>query len=847
MFRTVTCPILAALLAAGTALGGGSGLNVIVVVNQNSASSVQLGNDYCEQRGVPPQNMLRLTGWTGGSTNWNPADFQTNLLKPLLEMITSRRLTNQAQFVLLSMDIPYRVTDGDSQNSTTSALFYGFKTNGAPVSGIASCSLPDNSSNSYAYSEMPFSQATPNTATTSSFLAMMLTDTNLAGAESILSRSVAADSSYPTQTVCLAKTSDSARNVRFVEFDNAVFENQVAGNYAVNRIDTDATAFTNLFGLLTGLADLALETNAFVPGAVGDSLTSYGGYILENSGQTPSLAFLEAGASGSYGTVVEPCNYTQKFPDPVDYFYQTRGFSLAEAYYQSVLNPFQGLLVGEPLAAPFARPGSADWSSLTNESVLSGQTTLSLAFAAASLPLAKADLFVDGTFFQTMTNLPPAGGNVLSVTLNGFTINYTVPTNATVASVAAGLANTLNLQTNVTQVLAFAVGDRIELQSLAINVPGSNVMASAGSAIGTAPNLTTRLNAARPVFLDTVATGYQVVTIVNQPLIGDWLQFTVIKTNSDTITIGVTNSTPGSTIGMLAQSLVNLINNNPAWQTADGLFASDFFDDDPYGGAEVQFFLYARTPGWRASQILATLNTSTNLQATPAGTNPLADNVANLRPRNHLYLSSGADFLPVSSAFDSTQIADGCHQLTAVAYEGTSVETQTRVTRNVRIQNTSLAAALAALPAGTNATLDQQLQFTVTANAADIARTELFSTGGSVGVATNQTAAVFDLSATDLGPGLHPFYALVTDQAGERCQTQTVWYRIIPAIMLTLTGTPPMLAWPAIPGRQYDLQFTTNLPAGFQTAAVITTTNSIIRWPITATGSAGFYRVRLDP
>ena len=59
--------VLAALLAAGTVWAGGSGLNVIVVVNQNSTNSVQLGNDYCEQRGVPPQNLLRMTGWTGGS------------------------------------------------------------------------------------------------------------------------------------------------------------------------------------------------------------------------------------------------------------------------------------------------------------------------------------------------------------------------------------------------------------------------------------------------------------------------------------------------------------------------------------------------------------------------------------------------------------------------------------------------------------------------------------------------------------------------------------------------------------------------------------------------------------
>ncbi len=380
-----------------------------------------------------------------------------------------------------------------------------------------------------------------------------------------------------------------------------------------------------------------------------------------------------------------------------------------------------------------------------------------------------------------------------------------------------------------------------------MTIPGSNLTVSAGSTAGAAPNLTTYLTAARPVFLDTVAVGYQVVTITNQPLIGDWLQFTVIKTNGDIITIGVTNIIPGTSIGTLAQNLVNQINTNPVLQTADGLFASDFFDDDPYGAAEVQFVLYARTPGWPASQILTMLNTSTNLQATPIGTNPLADNVSDLRPRNHLYLSSGMISLPVNFMLDTTQIADGCHQFTAVAYEGTSVATQTRVVRDVRIQNTSLAATLAALPAGTNATLEQPLQFTVKANATNISRIELFSTGGSVAVATNQATALFVISATDLGLGLHPFYALVTNQAGERYQTQRVWYRIIPAIPLAITGMPPMLSWPAIAGRQYELQSTTNLPVGFQTEAIIAATNSVIQWPIIPAGSVDFYRVRLDP
>ena len=842
----VSWVLFVTLLAGGAAWAGGSGLNVIVVVNANSTNSLALGNDYCERRGVPPQNVLRITNWTGGAINWSPSQFTNYLRNPLLALIANRGLTNQAQFVLLAMDIPYRVTDGSSANSTTSALFYGFKTNGAPVAGYASCSLPDNSSNSYCYAELPFRQAPPNTAPTNAFLAMLLTDTNLARAEAILRSGVAADSTFPTQFVRLQKTSDTTRNIRFLEADNAVFESQVAGNYAVTRLTSDATTLTNLTGWQTGLANFTLATNALVGGALADSLTSSGGYIFENSGQTPLLAFLEAGAAGSYGTVVEPCNYLQKFPDPIDYFYQARGFALAEAYYQSVQNPFQGLLVGEPLTAPFARPGLGSWNTLTNGATLSGTATLGLSFtsAATNLPLAQVDLFVDGTFLATLTNLPPAPGNLLSAVVNGTTCTYTLQATDTLASAAAGLAAAINQQTNTTQVLAYAAGDRIELQSHVLNAPGSTVTLAASASPGAAASLTTGLTAARPTFLDTVATGYQYVTVSanTAPLVGDWLQCTLIKTNTTIVTVGVTNTTAGTSLNTLVQNLMNQINSNAALTGANGVLASDYI-----GGSPVQFFLNARTVGRPASQILATFNSSTNLQVMPTGSNPLADNASDLFPRNHLYLSSGLNALAVNAALDTTALADGWHQLTAVAYEGTSVRTQTRTSVTVQIQNTSLAATLTTRPAGSNAALTQPLQFTITASQPNMARIELFSTGGLVAVATNQATADFTLVATNLGLGLHPFYALVTDQLGHRYQTPTLSYRLFPPITLALTGVPPVLSWPATPGYQYAVQATTSLPGNFQTVATITATNTLAHWALSPTNGAAFYRVQLVP
>ena len=839
-------PLCGCFIAAA-AWAGGSGLNVVVVVNQNSTNSLQLGNDYCERRGVPPQNVFRMSGWAGGAVTWNRSDFEARLRDPLLAMVAANGLSNQAQYVLLSMDIPYRVADGGSQNSTTSALFYGFKTNTAPPAGLPStCSLPDASSNSYAFSEMPFDQARPNTAPTNSFLAMMLTDTSLGAAEQILSSAVASDSTFPNQAVYLEKTSDSARTVRFVEFDDAVFDAYVRGDYGLTRINANGTAFTNILGLLTGLATFSLPTNTFVPGAIGDSLTSFGGEILESSGQTSLLAFLNAGAAGSYGTVVEPCNYAEKFPHPLDYFYQNRGFALAEAYYQSVQNPYQGLLVGEPLAAPFALRGTAEWSSLTNGTVLNEQAALSLTLfsAATNLPLGQADLFIDGIFANTLTNLPPSAGNILSVTLNGVTIDYTVPLDATIASVANGVAASLNAQMAQTMVTAIPVGDRIELDSLDRATPGSNVTLTVSASPGSADQLTTTLSPARPSFLDTIAAGYLGLAARNAPVVGDWLRLDFTKTNGTLVTVSITNTTSGTSIGSLVQTLLNQVNATLPLQAGDGVMAGDLSSSSTLA----QFFLYARSAGWAAAQARVAFSASSNLVATPTGTNTLEDNLSDLRPRNHLYVSSGLTALPINFVLDTTQLPDGFHELSVVAYEGTSVRTQTRASRVVQVQNTALSAAFTPLIAGTNATLDTPLQFAVAANLTNIARIELFSTGGSIGVVSNQPSAIFLAPASLLGLGLHPFYVFVQDTLGNTYRTSTIWIRLQPSFKVSLTGPPFVLSWPAIPGQGYDILAATNISTGFQPVASVIASNTIVLCPISGPfGDVVFYRVRLKP
>src|SRR5579884_380088 len=441
------------------AFAAGSGLNTVVIINQASSNSCELGNYYCELRNIPPDNVLRIY-WTGTNTSWSSDDFQTNLLDPLEEMLTDRQLTNQVDYVVCSMDIPFETTNASTINATTSVLFYGLITNNVSVV-----------TNSYYASEVNFDRAKAVSTSGSSFLATMITADSLAAAEQLVEQGMAGDGTFPQQPVVLAKSSDPNRNIRYTEFDNAIFNVRLRGVSNILRTNSDSLpGGMSFLGYETGLTDYTVPEEAFVPGAIADDETSYGGIIFGPNTQTSLLAMIDAGASGSYGTVAEPYTDPGKFPNPQVYFYQARGFSLAECYYQSLEVPYLGLIVADPLSAPFAETGGGRW--LNTNTYLSGIAPLSVQFAApAGRTLQQIDLFVDGKYFQTLTNVAPQPGNVLTLTLNGYPITYVVPTNASLGLLATGLAAMLNSTavSNTTMVVAYPHGDRVELQSLVTN------------------------------------------------------------------------------------------------------------------------------------------------------------------------------------------------------------------------------------------------------------------------------------------------------------------------------------------------------------------------------------------
>jgi uncharacterized protein (TIGR03790 family) len=183
---------------------------------------------------------------------------------------------------------------------------------------------------------------------------MMLAGSSVEQVRDMIDRGVAADATYPKGTAYLVSTSDRARNVRSQFYP--LVADKLGQRISIQVENTDALAGKNdVLFYITGLKQVdKIDSNRFVNGAIADHLTSTGG-VLFGGRQMSILRWLDAGATASYGTVVEPCAFPQKFPHPaivIDRY--TRGETLIEAYWKSVAWPGQGLFVGEPLASPFA-------------------------------------------------------------------------------------------------------------------------------------------------------------------------------------------------------------------------------------------------------------------------------------------------------------------------------------------------------------------------------------------------------------------------------------------------------------------------------------------------------------
>jgi len=302
-----------------------------VIVNEDDPDSVALAAYYAKKRGIPEANLIRIR-FRPGRAALGREEFLA------LKRQVDRQTPQTVQAYALTWAQPYRV----DCMSITSAFAFGFD----QAYCAEGCKLTKASPYFNSDTVLPWDTLRMRPT-------MSLAAANLAEAKRLVDRGLAADGSNPNGTAYLLSTPDKARNVRAVDFPAV---KQILGKALPMEI-IEAGALENrpdvLFYFTGSTHVAALDTNRFLPGAVADHLTSAGGELFGSS-QMSSLRWLEAGATGSYGAVVEPCNFPAKFPSPgLVMAYYLQGRTLIEAYWKSVAMPGQGIFIGEPLARPF--------------------------------------------------------------------------------------------------------------------------------------------------------------------------------------------------------------------------------------------------------------------------------------------------------------------------------------------------------------------------------------------------------------------------------------------------------------------------------------------------------------
>ncbi len=305
--------------------------DLAVIVNDADPLSIEIAQYYKTKRGIPDGNIIHIN-FTPGSTIMSQAEFAKIKAK------VDAKTPQQVQAFALSWAKPYRV---DCMSITT-AFAAGFDAKYC----ANGCALTKPNPYFNSPSKAPYKNFKLRPT-------MSLAGLDFEEVKNLIDRGIRSDNTHPSGTGYLLDTTDKNRNVRAVQYnellrymDGIVKLERVKANLIENKSD--------VMFYFTGIAEVAkLTSNTFTPGAIADHLTSAGGQLTD-SYQMSILRWLEAGASGSYGAVVEPCNYPEKFPIPgIVISYYTNGETLIEAYWKSVAMPGQGIFVGEPLAKPY--------------------------------------------------------------------------------------------------------------------------------------------------------------------------------------------------------------------------------------------------------------------------------------------------------------------------------------------------------------------------------------------------------------------------------------------------------------------------------------------------------------
>ena len=360
---------------------------VLLLVNGTVPDSVEIARYYAELRSIPESNIVRLSVPPGSELTVE--QFTELVWEPARGAARKRGIDDHILAWVYSAGFPYRIKTEPAM-SIQGLTFTRTRVPDARVLKLGLYKTPlfagMANPNMSGHSPMTLDSYSDWLGSDLPVPSMMLGYTGERGntvdvVKDCLKRGVASDSTHPTGTVYYVTSTDIRSRCRQWQYLGVVNELSVLG-VAVEIVDKYPAMKRGVMGIMMGSESVPrAQGMTFAPGGVADHLTSWAA-AFDNGSQDKISAWIDMGATATAGTVTEPYALAQKFQNAWFYVCYASGCTVLESYAQSIRCPLQILLIGDPLATPWAPKAELALHGL-DMPLISGTVTITATVEAA--------------------------------------------------------------------------------------------------------------------------------------------------------------------------------------------------------------------------------------------------------------------------------------------------------------------------------------------------------------------------------------------------------------------------------------------------------------------------------
>jgi uncharacterized protein (TIGR03790 family) len=348
--------------------------NVLLVVNEASPISLEVGQYYAEKRGIAKDNVLHIN--TSTKESINRPEYEGQIQGPVASWLVRNSAHDRILYIVLTKGVPLRINGTSGQKGTVASvdseltlLYRKLTGQSVPAAGPVG--------NPYFLGETPVAQAKPFSHEAQDiYLVCRLDGYTFADIRGLIDRGITPsregkilldekDALIDKGNAWLKIAADRLRAAGFedrvvLESSGKVLQdiNGVLGYYSHGSNDPAIKVRDFNFGFVPGaLAGMFVSTDArtFAEPPANWKIGTWQDKSTHYAGSPQSLAgdLIRGGVTGVAGHVDEPYLEATIRPDILFPAYLA-GFNLAESFYLAMpYLSWQSTVVGDPLCAPF--------------------------------------------------------------------------------------------------------------------------------------------------------------------------------------------------------------------------------------------------------------------------------------------------------------------------------------------------------------------------------------------------------------------------------------------------------------------------------------------------------------